>query len=164
MWVIIPNNLGMTINNNTFTGEHSYSLDLKGRINIPAKFRNVLSDDNEKSFVITKGMDYCIWVYPIIVWQNIESELKKLSSLSNINRSFVRNTVRYASKVKYDKQGRIAITPNLIKYANLTKETLIIGMVNKIEIWNPSLLAKADKESQKIDSSQFDELADKIIL
>ena len=100
MWVIIPNNLGMTINNNTFTGEHSYSLDVKGRINIPAKFRNVLSDDNEKSFVITKGMDSCIWVYPIIVWQNIESELKKLSSLSNVNRSFVRNTVRYASKVK----------------------------------------------------------------
>ena len=94
----------------------------------------------------------------------IESELKKLSSLSNVNRSFVRNTVRYASKVKYDKQGRIAITPNLIKYANLNKETLIIGMVNKIEIWNPSLLAKADKESQKIDSSQFDALADKIIL
>ena len=154
----------MTINNNTFTGEHSYSLDAKGRINIPAKFRNVLSSDNDKSFVITKGMDSCVWVYPVIVWQNIESELKNLSSLSNVNRSFIRNTVRYASMVKYDKQGRIAITPNLIKYANLTKETLIIGMVNKIEIWDPSLLAKTDKESQKIDSSQFDELADKIIL
>jgi len=154
----------MTINKNTFTGEYSYSLDAKGRINIPAKFRNGLTDDNEKSFVITKGMDACVWVYPIMVWQNIETELKKLSSLSNINRSFVRNTVRYASMVKYDKQGRIAITSNLINYANLSKEALIIGMVNKIEIWDPDLLAKADKASQKIDSSQFDELANKIIL
>ena len=154
----------MTINNNTFTGEHSYSLDVKGRINIPAKFRNVLSDDNEKSFVITKGMDFCVYAYPAIVWQSIENELKKLSSLSNVNRSFVRNTVRYASMVKYDKQGRIAITPNLIKYANLKKEALIIGMVNKIEIWNPSLLEKVDNLSQKIDSSQIDELANKIIL
>ena len=66
--------------------------------------------------------------------------------------------------VKYDKQGRIAITPNLIKYANLGKDALIIGMVNKIEIWDPGLLAKTDELSQKIDSSQFDELANKIIL
>jgi|TARA_B110000263_G_scaffold199959_1_gene179130 MraZ protein len=154
----------MTINKNTFTGEYSYSLDAKGRINIPAKFRNGLTDDNEKSFVITKGMDPCVWVYPLIVWHNIEAELKKLSSLSNINRSFIRNTVRYASIVKYDKQGRIAITPNLINYANLSKESLIIGMVNKIEIWDPDLLAKTDNASKKIDSSQFDELANKIIL
>ena len=66
--------------------------------------------------------------------------------------------------VKYDKQGRIAITPNLINYANLNKEALIIGMVNKIEIWNPDLLEKVDNLSQKIDSSQIDELANKIIL
>lgn len=154
----------MTINKNTFTGEYSYSLDPKGRINIPAKFRNGLTDDNEKSFVITKGMDPCVWVYPLIVWHNIEAELKKLSSLSNINRSFIRNTVRYASIVKYDKQGRIAITPKLINYANLSKESLILGMVNKIEIWDPDLLAKTDNASKKIDSSQFDELANKIIL
>ena len=154
----------MTINKNTFTGEYSYSIDTKGRINIPAKFRNDLANDNEKSFVITKGMDFCVYAYPAIVWQSIENELKKLSSLSNVNRSFVRNTVRYASMVKYDKQGRIAITPNLVKYANLKKEALIIGMVNKIEIWNPSLLEKVDNLSQKIDSSQIDELANKIIL
>jgi len=167
LWVVVGNytyQLEMTINNNTFTGEFSYSLDAKGRINIPAKFRNVLTDDNEKSFIITRGMDSCVWVYPVIVWQNIEAELKKLSSLSNINRSFVRNTVRYASMVKYDKQGRIAITPSLIKYASLKKDALIIGMVNKIEIWDPGLLADTDKVFQKIDSSQFDELANKIIL
>jgi len=109
-------------------------------------------------------MDPCVWVYPIIVWQSIEDELRKLSSLSQVNRSFVRSTVRYASSVQYDKQGRIAISPNLIEYAQLEKEVLILGMVNKIEIWNPKLLDSVDKNSQEIDSSQFDELANQIIL
>ncbi|MBC8345454.1 MAG: division/cell wall cluster transcriptional repressor MraZ [Candidatus Marinimicrobia bacterium] len=154
----------MTINQNTFTGEYSYSLDAKGRVNIPAKFRNVLTAENDQSFVITRGMDPCVWVYPIIVWQSIEDELRKLSSLSQVNRSFVRSTVRYASSVQYDKQGRIAVSPNLIEYAQLEKEVLILGMVNKIEIWNPALLDSADKQSQEIDSSQFDELANQIIL
>ena len=154
----------MTLNQNTFTGEFSYSLDNKGRLNIPAKFRNVLSKKNKNSFVITKGMDPCIWIYPVVVWQNIEDELKKLSSLSRVNRSFVRSTVRYTSAVKYDKQGRIAISQNLIDYAKLKKEVLIIGMVNKIEIWNPKLLSNAEKEFHEIKSSEFDELANQIIL
>ena len=154
----------MTLNQNTFTGEFSYSLDTKGRVNIPAKFRNGLSADNEQSFVITRGMDPCVWVYPVTIWQSIEDELRKLSSLSRINRSFVRSTVRYASTVQHDKQGRIAITPNLIEYAELSKDALIIGMVNKIEIWNPTLLDATDKASLEIESSEFDELANQIIL
>ena len=154
----------MTLNQNTFTGEFSYSLDAKGRVNIPAKFRNGLSTDNEQSFVITRGMDPCVWVYPVTIWQSIEDELRKLSSLSRINRSFVRGTVRYASTVQHDKQGRIAITPNLIEYAELSKDVLIIGMVNKIEIWNPTLLDATDKASLEIESSEFDELANQIIL
>ena len=156
--------MGMTLNQNTFTGEYSYALDAKGRVNIPAKFRNVLTADNGQSFVITRGMDPCVWVYPIIVWQSIEDELRKLSSLSQVNRSFVRSTVRYASSVQYDKQGRIALSSNLIQYGDLRKEVLILGMVNKIEIWNPNILDSVDKQSQEIDSSQFDELANQIIL
>ncbi len=116
----------MTLNKNTFIGEYSYALDAKGRINIPSKFRSTLSKDNERSLVATRGMDRCIWVYPLIVWQSIENELRKLSSLSSINRSFTRNTVRYASIVQLDKQGRIAINQDLIKFANLNKKALII--------------------------------------
>ena len=154
----------MTLNKNTFTGEFSYAIDAKGRVNVPSKFRSCLSSKNSKSFVITRGLDKCIWVYPIIIWQEIEDELRKLSSLSNVNRSFVRSTARYASNVQYDKQGRIAISQNLIEYANLDKEALIIGMINKIEIWNPEILKSTDKDSQNIDSSEFDELAKQIII
>ena len=154
----------MTTNLNTFTGEFSYTVDAKGRVNIPSKFRKVLSVDNEDTFVITRGMDPCVWVYPIIVWQNIENDLKNLSSLSAINRTFVRNTVRYATPLTYDGQGRIQLTNNLINYAELGKKTLIIGMVNKIEIWNPDRLKEIDKKNMKIDSTAYDDLAEKIII
>ncbi len=154
----------MTLSKNTFTGEYSYSIDAKGRVNIPAKFRQVLSKDNNNTFVITRGQDTCIWVYPLTVWQQIETELKQLSALSAINRTFIRNTVRHASFTTYDKQGRILLTPSLIDYAGLSKDVLIIGMVNKIELWNPETLIKVDQENMKIEQHSYDDLADKIIL
>ena len=154
----------MTLTNNTFTGEYAYSLDSKGRVNIPAKFRQVLSEDNENTFVIARGMDPCIWVYPLAQWKEIETNLRSLSSLSKIHRTFVRNTARYASPSTYDKQGRITLTPSLIEYAGLEKNALIIGMVSKMEIWNPVQLDKIDNETIKIDPAAYDELAEKIIL
>jgi len=154
----------MTLTNNTFIGEYAYSLDSKGRVNIPAKFRQSLSDDNEGTFVIARGMDSCVWVYPLIQWKDIESNLRNLSSLSKINRTFVRNTARYASPSTYDKQGRITLTPSLIDYAGLDKDVLIVGMVNKIEIWNPTRLDETDKQNLEIDPSAYDELAKNIII
>ena len=114
--------------------------------------------------MVTRGLDTCIWVYPIIIWQKIETELKNLSALSAINRSFIRNAVRYAAITPYDKQGRILLTPSLIRYAELEKEAIIIGMVNKIEIWNPKTLNETDKQNLKLDPSTFEDLAEKIIL
>ena len=154
----------MTLTNNTFIGEYAYSLDSKGRVNIPAKFRQALSEDNENTFVIARGMDPCIWVYPLLQWKEIETSLRGLSSLSKIHRTFVRNTARYASPSTYDKQGRITLTPSLIEYAGLEKDALIIGVVNKMEIWNPVQMDKTDKETIKIDPAAYDELAEKIIL
>ena len=154
----------MTLTNNTFIGEYAYSLDSKGRVNIPAKFRQALSEDNENTFVIARGMDPCIWVYPLAQWKEIETNLRSLSSLSKIHRTFVRNTARYASPSTYDKQGRITLTPSLIEYAGLEKDALIIGMVNKMEIWNPVQLDKIDNETIKIDPAAYDELAEKIIV
>ncbi|MFQ6612096.1 MAG: division/cell wall cluster transcriptional repressor MraZ [Fidelibacterota bacterium] len=154
----------MTVNQNTFTGEFAYSIDAKGRVNIPAKFRQVLSADNEQTFVVTKGLDPCVWVYPAIIWKSIEDGLKHLSSISATNRAFIRNTVRYASAVQYDKQGRIPVTPFLIKHAQLDKEVVIIGMVNKIEIWNPATLNQFERQAQDIDPETYDDLANQIIL
>ena len=140
----------MTLNKNTFIGEYSYTVDAKGRINIPSKFRSSLSKDNKNSLVITRGMDKCVWIYPLVIWKSIEDELRKLSSLSSVNRSFIRNTVRHASISKLDKQGRIALNQNIMTFSNITKNALIIGMVNKIEIWDPAFLSNVDDLSDKI--------------
>jgi len=92
---------------NTLTGEYFYNIDSKGRLNIPAKYRNALAPENNNTFVITKGQDPCIYAYPLIAWGKVESELRNLSSASLKNRSFIRSMVRFAVPVKYDKQGRI---------------------------------------------------------
>ena len=154
----------MTLTDNTFIGEYTYSLDSKGRVNIPAKFRQSLSADSQNTFVITRGLDPCIWVYPLEQWKEIENNLRNLSSVKNIHRTFVRDTARYASPSTYDKQGRITLTPSLTEYAVLEKDVLIIGMINKIEIWNPNTLKIVDQQNLEIEPDAYDDLADKIIL
>mgnify|MGYP000864752091 FL=1 len=154
----------MTLTDNTFIGEYAYSLDSKGRVNIPAKFRQSLSADSQNTFVITRGLDPCIWVYPLEQWKEIENNLRNLSSVKNIHRTFVRDTARYASPSTYDKQGRITLTPSLTEYAVLEKDVLIIGMINKIEIWNPNTLKIVDQQNLEIEPDAYDDLADKIIL
>ncbi len=154
----------MITNQDTFTGEYSYTIDTKGRVNIPAKFRQSLAPENCNTFVITRGMDPCIWVYPLTAWQLIEDNLKDLSAVSAINRSFIRSTARYASPVQYDKQGRISLSSQLMAYAKLDKDALIIGMINKIEIWNANELNKIEKQTLEMDPSAYDELANTIIL
>ena len=154
----------MTISENTFIGEYKYALDSKGRINIPSKFRQCLSLDNQETFILSRGLDSCIYVYPLVVWQEIEENIRKLSSISKTNRLFIRDIVRYASPTKYDKQARISLTQSLNNYAMLRKEILIIGVVNKIEIWNPDVLVDLEKDNRNIDQSSYEDLADKIIL
>ena len=154
----------MTITKNTFIGEYHYSLDSKGRVNIPAKFRQSLSKENENTFIATRGQDPCIWVYPLAEWKKIELELRNLSSVSGIHRTFVRQIARSATPSTRDKQGRIMINPSLISYASIGKEALIIGMINKIEIWNVDILDKVDKENLNNEKNEFDMLSDKIVL
>ena len=152
------------VTQNSFFGQYSYSLDTKGRVNIPAKFRQVLSEENDKTFIITRGEDRCIWVYPLIVWEEITEKLSKLSAVSPNNRHFIRKTTRLATPVQYDKQGRIILTKPLINYASLKKEIYIIGTLNKLEIWNPDILNKVDADDTNLDPTTLHELAKDIIL
>tara|TARA_Y100000768_G_C23792138_1_gene593098 strand:+ start:371 stop:835 length:465 start_codon:yes stop_codon:yes gene_type:complete len=154
----------MTLNKDTFTGEYKYSLDSKGRINIPAKFRQSLSKKNQNTFVATRGQDPCIWIYPLTEWKKIEDELRSLSSASGVHRTFVRQIARSATPSTYDKQGRIMISPSLISYSSLKRDALIIGMINKIEIWNPDILKEVDKNNIINDSNEFNTLSDKIVI
>ena len=154
----------MTLNKDTFTGEYRYSLDSKGRVNIPAKFRQSLSKKNLNTFVATRGQDPCVWIYPLTEWKKIEDELRNLSSVSGVHRTFIRQIARSATPSTCDKQGRIMLNPSLISYAQLDKEALIIGMINKIEIWNPKTLKNVDSKNITKDINELNTLADKIVI
>ena len=143
-----------------FAGEYSNTLDSKNRVNIPAKFRKALDPINDRTFVITRGFDRCLTLYPIQEWNIVEQQLASLSSIRNRNREFVRSIVRYASYVQYDRQGRIIIPDNLKLYASIEKEVSIIGMITKIELWSPEKIKKYD--SDQVDIDDFDDLADDI--
>jgi MraZ protein len=154
----------MTLNKDTFTGEYQYSLDSKGRVNIPAKFRQALSKKNQNTFVATRGQDPCVWIYPLTEWKKIEDELRNLSSVSGVHRTFVRQIARSATPSTCDKQGRITLSPSLISFSQIDKDALIIGMINKIEIWNPETLKAVDEKNINRDSAELNSLADKIVI
>lgn len=146
----------------SFTGEYHNSLDVKNRINIPAKFRKTLDPINDRTFVITRGFDECLVLYPLEDWNLVEEQLGKLSSIKGRHRSFVRSVTRYAIPVQYDSQGRIQIPDSLLKYSDISKEVAVIGMINKIELWNPDTIKSIDEESDRIEKVNFDDLANEI--
>lgn len=111
-------------------GTYQHSLDTKGRVIFPAKLR----EDLGESFVITRGLDGCIFVYPEESWQTLGERIKELSltKARNIQREFFAN----ATIVEPDKQGRILIPANLREYAKLEKDLVIIGAFDRAEIWD----------------------------
>jgi len=145
----------------TFTGQYDFVIDSKNRINIPSIFRKQLHKSDKNRFVITRGIDSCIWIYPLGEWEKIEKELSQLSSLSKINRTFLRNHLRHAKIVSSDDQGRLILTKNLIEYANILKNITIIGVLNKIEIWDNATLAVSDSE-QSIDEESYEDLSKRV--
>ena len=115
-----------------FIGEHQHSLDEKGRIIIPSKFRADLGLE----FVMTKGLDNCLFLYPKSEWEILEEKLKKLPLTSKDARAFVRFFFSGASESTLDKQGRVLIPGNLREHSRLDKDAVIIGVSTRIEIWS----------------------------
>ena len=146
--------------NISFTGEFNNSIDQKNRLSIPVKYRNALSPVNNNTFVLTRGFDKCLILYPLDEWKKVESQLGSLSSIKVRHRNFVRSIVRCAIHVKYDSQGRIAIPENLLEYANINSNVIVIGMIKKIEIWAPSLLNNSDTDD--LVNENYEDLANEI--
>ncbi len=115
-----------------FLGEYQHSLDIKARVIIPAKFREELGS----KFVATKGLDNCIFVYPLDEWQAIENKLRSLPFTRSDVRSFARFFFSGASEMEFDKQGRVLLPQNLREYANIEKDLVIIGVGARLEIWS----------------------------
>lgn len=113
-------------------GEFEHSLDAKGRLIMPAKLRESIGD----TFVVTKGLDGCLFAFSITEWTNFEEKLKALPLSNKNSREFVRFFLSGATECEIDKQGRFLIPNNLRETAGLVKETVIIGVGTRIEIWD----------------------------
>lgn len=114
-----------------FMGEYNHTIDTKGRLIIPSKFREVLGDD----FVVTKGLDGCLFVYDNTEWSAFEEKLKALPLMNKEARQFVRFFLAGAASVEVDKQGRILVPSVLREFAALDKEVVLVGVGARIEIW-----------------------------
>lgn len=117
-----------------FYGEYQHSVDPKGRVIVPSRFRDGLGE----KFIITKGLDNCLFVYSLDEWSNLEGKLKTLPLSSKDARAFIRFFFSGAAECEVDKQGRILVPSNLREYAGLEKEIYIIGVSTRVEIWDKS--------------------------
>lgn len=138
-----------------FMGEYQHNIDTKGRIIIPAKFREILGE----TFVITRGLDRCLFGYPIDEWKQVEEKLKALPLTKKDARAFTRFFFSGASECELDKQGRINIPTPLVSYAQLEKECVVLGVSNRIEIWSKELWEDYFEESEE----SFAEIAENMI-
>ena len=137
-----------------FMGEFSHSIDNKNRVIIPAKFRDELGD----KFVLTKGLDDCLFAYPMEEWHNVESKFKKLSFTRADARAFSRFFFSGAAEIEVDKQGRALIPANLADYAGLNKDLMIIGVSSRFEIWDKEKWAEYSEKA----AGDYEAIAEKI--
>ena len=135
-----------------FKGEYNHTIDEKGRLIIPAKFREELGNE----FVVTRGLDGCLFGYNNSEWQVFEDKLRALPLTNKDARQFQRFMLAGAASVEIDKQGRILIDQTLREYAGLKKDVFVTGLIDRIEIW--------DKDAWEEGSSydDMDEIADKM--
>ncbi|MCX7983789.1 MAG: division/cell wall cluster transcriptional repressor MraZ [Bacteroidetes bacterium] len=121
----------------SFKGRYVYSVDEKGRIALPAKLRKNVSPKAKNNFVITRGFERCLYVYPQDEWDKLEEYVRGLSFLDAKHRDFRRTLFEWAIDSELDSQYRITVPQELLDYAGIEKEVLVLGVVDRIELWSP---------------------------
>lgn len=125
-----------------FKGSYEYSVDGKGRINIPAKLRKSVSPEANETFTITRGFEKCLFIYPQDEWLRLEEAIRALSPTNPQHRFFTRVLLQQAVDVQLDTQSRITIPKDLLQFADITDNVLILGVLEHIELWNPKEYAE----------------------
>lgn len=128
-----------------FMGEYHHSIDEKGRIVLPSKFRDALQDQ----FIVARGLEKCLYVYPMDEWNRLVDRLNTLPFTKKDARTFIRSFFSGATFCEFDHQGRTCITSPLVTYAGLTKDCVIIGANDRIEIWDQDSWNKFLKENEE---------------
>ncbi len=137
-----------------FFGEANHAIDNKGRLIFPAQFRQRMGSD----FIMTKGLDKCIFVFPLHEWQVMEEKLKMLPMTDRDARAFVRYFFSGAAEGTFDKQGRVRIPQNLVDYASLEDRAYIIGVGTRLEIWSEDTWDQYNSDDQL----SYDEIAQRL--
>jgi MraZ protein len=137
-----------------FIGEYSHSIDPKKRLAVPSKFRSEL----KSKVVVTRGLDKCLFIYPMKVWKKLANKLGTMPVGESSTRSFVRTMLAGATDVEVDKQGRILIPDYLKEYAKLSKNVIIAGLYNRLEIWDEKKWNEYKKGAEK----NTDEIAEQL--
>ena len=129
-------------------GEYHHNIDDKGRLVIPTKYREELGDE----FIITRGIERCLYVYSKVEWEKLVSKLNTLPFTKKDARTFMRSFFSGATVCEFDKSGRINITSPLVSYAGLAKECVIIGVNDRLEIWSEEAFNKfMDDNSEQLE-------------
>jgi len=126
----------MSIASTMFRGRYEYTIDAKGRISIPVKFREVLNGKESRGIVVTNEFDGCLVAYPMDEWQVLEEKISNLPDIRKEVKLYQRFLISGAVECQLDKQGGILIPPPLREYAGLKKEVVLVGMLTMFEIWS----------------------------
>ena len=143
----------------SFKGSYEYSVDSKGRVNIPARMRKYVSPEANDTFVITRGYEKCLFVYPNDEWIKFEQSVRELSTTNPKHRFFARTLLERATDSQLDAQSRITIPKDLLQFAGIENEVLILGVLERIELWNPTLY----KEYQKSQAETYENVAQTVL-
>ena len=135
-------------------GEFTHTIDDKGRLIMPAKLRNDLGE----SFVICNGLEGCLFVYSTIEWNNFVEKLNTLPSMNKDARIFKRYFFGSASEGTFDKQGRLSLSPSLRKAAHLEKDVVLVGVQDRVEIWDKALW----EERSMVSEEDLDAIAERM--
>ena len=133
-----------------FMGEYNHIIDAKGRLIIPARFRELLGEE----FILTKGLDGCLSIYPMDAWEAFETKLRALPLTNKTARPFTRFFVAGATNCELDRQGRILVPQTLREFAGLEKEVVLTGNLDRIEIWSK------EKWSENCNYDDMDSIAE----
>lgn len=120
----------------SFKGRFTYAVDEKGRIALPAKLRKSISAAS-KGIVITRGFEKCLYIYPQDEWNKLEEFVRSLSFLDAQHRFFSRTLFQWATDGQLDSQSRISVPQELLSYASIKEQAIILGVLDRVELWNP---------------------------
>ena len=140
-----------------FTSEYESKLDVKGRLVLPSRIKAQLPEVGSNELVIRRGFEQCLVIYPMVEFKKVFSKISGLSEFNEEYRKLQRNFFSGTATVELDNNGRFVVPKNMLTYANIDKDVILVGMGNKVEVWNPSIY-----EKQLIqDPSELSKLAEK---